>query len=229
MFCRLLAERLLDVLSNLYSKYEPHQYEYVQAQVGQRRLRAAVLNLLAFNDHLANNIEELFDCSNNMTDTLTALKAAQTCDAELFARLMEKFEHRWQGDGLVLDKWFGLHATQSSETILSTLSLLRQHPQFKDDNPNRVRALIGSFAFYNVDGFHAADGSGYRYVADYLLDLDKVNPQVAARIITPLTQWQGYNFEHQQLMKSQLSGILNQQNLSKDVFEKVSKSLAYDE
>ena len=94
-------------------------------------------------------------------------------------------------------------------------------------NPNRVRSVIGSFAFYNSEMFHALDGSGYKFVADYLLKLDKLNPQVAARIVTPLTQWQGFASQHQRLMKEQLGRLLNHKGLSKDVFEKVSKSLAY--
>ncbi|HAW74656.1 MAG TPA: aminopeptidase N, partial [Alteromonas australica] len=115
------------------------------------------------------------------------------------------------------------------DDILATITMLSEHPQFSLGNPNRVRSLVGSFAFYNSEKFHALDGSGYKFVTDYLLKLDGINPQVAARIVTPLTQWQGFNADHQQLMKAQLARLLNHKGLSKDLFEKVSKSLAYDE
>ncbi|MCP4863555.1 MAG: aminopeptidase N, partial [Alteromonas sp.] len=102
-----------------------------------------------------------------------------------------------------------------------------QHPQFSQQNPNRVRAVIGSFAFYNTSGFHADDGSGYRFLTDYLLELDKTNPQVASRLVTPLTQWQHFAPSRQALMRQQLSRLLDDASLSKDLYEKVSKALAY--
>ena len=105
--------------------------------------------------------------------------------------------------------------------------MLQQHPQFAKGNPNRVRAVMGSFAFFNTAGFHAEDGGGYQFVTDYLLELDAVNPQVAARIVTPLTQWHNYAPEYQLRMKTQLQRIAEHKNLSRDLYEKVSKSLAY--
>ncbi|HAU93158.1 MAG TPA: aminopeptidase N, partial [Alteromonas sp.] len=165
--------------------------------------------------------------SDNMSDTLGALKAAQQFDLVLFNNLMNEFEQRWRDDPLVLDKWFGLHATCDRSDILAQLTLLRQHPQFSQQNPNRVRAVIGSFAFYNTSGFHADDGSGYRFLTDYLLELDKTNPQVASRLVTPLTQWQHFAPSRQALMRQQLSRLLDDASLSKDLYEKVSKALAY--
>jgi len=169
-----------------------------------------------------------FETADNMTDTLGALRSAQHCSATTFDSLMAQFEESWNHDPLVLDKWFALHATQNRDDIFATITMLCEHPQFAMSNPNRVRSVIGSFAFYNSERFHALDGSGYKFVTDYLLKLDAVNPQVAARIVTPLTQWQGFASEHQVHMKQQLGRLLNHKGLSKDLFEKVSKSLAYD-
>ena len=87
--------------------------------------------------------------------------------------------------------------------------------------------MVGSFAFYNTTGFHADDGSGYQFLTDYLIELDTTNPQVASRLVTPLTQWQHYNAERQALMKRQLSRLLDIKNLSKDLYEKVSKALSF--
>ncbi|MFC3095771.1 aminopeptidase N [Alteromonas sediminis] len=228
-FCRCLAISLNAELTAMLQAPSASTYAYEQEQVGERKLRHALLMLLSYLPDTNAFIEKLYQVSDNMTDTLTALNAAQRCNSQTFIALMHDFEQKWHGDSLVLDKWFGLHATQPSRDILSTLTLLKQHPKFADDNPNRVRALIGSFAFYNTEGFHAKDGSGYKYVTDYLMELDKVNPQVAARIVTPLIQWQKFDQAHQQLMKTQLSRLLNEPGLSKDLFEKVSKSLAYEQ
>jgi aminopeptidase N len=102
---------------------------------------------------------------------------------------------------------------------------LMGHSQFTINNPNRVRALIGTFSFFNVSGFHNIDGSGYKFVADYLIKLNEVNPQVAARIITPLIQWQKVDKTRQQLMQHQLMRIGDTKGLSNDLFEKITKSL----
>ncbi|MEW9796884.1 aminopeptidase N [Alteromonas sp. CYL-A6] len=227
-FCQQFAERLEDELFSVFVATKTGRYQYVQQDVNKRRCRNVVLAHLARLPAHADRVRTHFETADNMTDTLGALKAAQFCNDNLFNALMASFEQTWSEDALVLDKWFALHATQPREDILSQLDLLRKHPQFSDNNPNRVRAVVGSFAFYNSDRFHATDGSGYRYVTDYLMELDNTNPQVASRIVTPLTQWQQYTEPYRSLMKAQLGRLLTKQGLSKDVFEKVSKSLAYD-
>lgn len=223
-FAKELCGNLIDAFESI--AVEP--YHYNPKQVVKRRLKNALMKLMSYDERSKSTIANLYERSDNMTDTLTALSAAQNCDDELFARLMQDFEQKWQHDSLVMDKWFALHATHARDDILSQLTLLQEHPRFDASNPNRVRSLIGSFAFYNKPGFHTKDFSGYKYLSDYLLKLDKVNPQVAARIITPLTQYQNLAAVHKQGMKAQLSRLLNEKGLSKDVFEKVSKALAYE-
>ena len=160
-----------------------------------------------------------------MTDSLGVLGAAQLGDLDLFEKLMLAFEQKWHADPLVLDKWFALHANTDRSDILARISILMGHSQFTINNPNRVRALIGTFGFFNVAGFHNIDGTGYKFVADYLIKLNEVNPQIAARIITPLIQWQKVDKTRQQLMQHQLMRIGDTKGLSKDLFEKISKSL----
>lgn len=224
-----LVTKLTERLAAIYDNIELASYAYTQQAVNARRCRNVVLQLLAREEKYQPLVESQFSQSDNMTDTLGALKAAQVATPELFNSLMVAFEKDWREDPLVMDKWFGLHATCERTDILAQITLLREHPIFSDNNPNRVRALIGSFAFYNTLGFHASDGSGYEFLTDYLLTLDGKNPQVASRLVTPLTQWQRYYPERQALMKAQLGRLLNHKGLSKDVFEKVSKSLAYDQ
>ena len=222
-----LSDKLAGILNTVYEQNQTGDYAYSVEQVSARRCKNTVLTLLARQQDSASLIREQFTQSDNMSDSLGALKAAQIQDLKLFSELMQQFEQRWHNDPLVLDKWFGLHATCPRDDILAQLTLLRQHPQFSQQNPNRVRAVVGSFAFYNTTGFHADDGSGYQFLTDYLIELDTTNPQVASRLVTPLTQWQHYNGERQALMKRQLSRLLDNKNLSKDLYEKVSKALSF--
>lgn len=227
-FCRQFSIALEQELLNVFNGIESVEYCYAQSAVNERRCKNVVLANLARLPQYESLVLTHFENADNMTDTLGALKSAQYCNKSTFDKLMAAFESKWSHDPLVLDKWFALHATQPSDDIFATITMLCEHPQFTMSNPNRVRAVMGSFAFYNSEKFHAIDGSGYKFVTDYLLKLDGVNPQVASRIVTPLTQWQRFATEHQVLMKQQLGRLLNHKGLSKDVFEKVSKSLAYD-
>lgn len=212
---------------DLYQTQEKQDYCYEKNQVNSRRLKNICLGYLSLNKDSSHIVEEHYFSSDNMTDTLGALKAAQIGDLDLFDKLMQDFEQKWQDDGLVLDKWFGLHANTNRQDILARLNLLAGHKQFTLHNPNRVRALIGTFTFFNPVGFHKSDGSGYQFIADYLLQLDKINPQVSARIVTPLTQWQGLDPERQEKMKFHLARLINVKEVSRDLYEKVSKSLNY--
>ncbi|WP_394220268.1 aminopeptidase N [Alteromonas gracilis] len=227
-FCDQFAHALELELLGVFDNIERNAYTYTQNAVNQRRCKNVVLTHLARLPQYEERVVSQFDNADNMTDTLGALRSAQYSTQSTFDSLMARFEETWNHDPLVLDKWFALHATQNRDDIFATITMLCEHPQFAMSNPNRVRSVIGSFAFYNSERFHALDGSGYKFVTDYLLKLDAVNPQVAARIVTPLTQWQGFASKHQVLMKQQLGRLLNHKGLSKDVFEKVSKSLAYD-
>ncbi|NMH58431.1 aminopeptidase N [Alteromonas sp. MYP5] len=227
-FVREFAERFEPELLAIYQSISLADYHYDQQDVIARRCKNVVLAHLGRLQQNSELVQQHYTQSDNMTDTLGALKAAQQGHSDPFNALMDSFGERWKSDPLVLDKWFSLHATTEREDILSHLTMLQAHPQFSIENPNRVRALIGSFAFYNTSGFHALDGSGYEYLTDYLINLDSSNPQVAARLVTPLTQWQRFNKHHQHKMKTQLARLLEQEGLSNDVYEKVSKSLAYE-
>lgn len=226
-FCELYASELADTLVRIYHHSVAGEYCYNDEQIKMRKCKNAVLALLAHNTIAISLIETQYHQSDNMTDTLGALSAAKTASQTLFNQLMCNFENKWKHEPIVMDKWFGLHATNEQPDILSQITLLRQHPAFAADNPNRIRALIGSFAFYNTLGFHDISGAGYKYLTDYLLDIDATNPQVASRLVTPLMQFQKYNSTTQTQMRDQLARLLNHKTLSKDLFEKVSKALAY--
>jgi aminopeptidase N len=224
---KALAETFQDNWLREYSAFETQPYAYQLQQVEQRKMRNLALKYLTVSGlpSVEQLLIEQFSHADNMTDCLGVLSAAQFGDLDLFEKLMLAFEQKWQADPLVLDKWFALHANTDRKDILARISMLMGHNQFTINNPNRVRALIGTFAFFNVAGFHNIDGSGYKFVADYLIKLNEVNPQIAARIITPLIQWQKVDKTRQQLMQHQLMRIGDTKGLSNDLFEKISKSL----
>ena len=228
----LLKQIAINFALDWQAMYQPlvnQPYVYDHSQVAQRKFNNLSLKYLqlAKVNGVSDLLTQQFEQANNMTDSLGALQAAQLGSLEVFDQLMQQFEQKWQTQALVLDKWFALHANTPRTDILARLELLASHAQYSVSNPNRVRSLIGSFAFYNVPGFHALDGSGYRYLADYLIKLNTVNPQIAARLITPLTQWQKLDPKRQELMQHQLLRISNVPNLSKDLYEKITKSLHF--
>ncbi|MGS0725491.1 DUF3458 domain-containing protein, partial [Shewanella sp. 0m-11] len=166
-----------------------------------------------------------FDSADNMTDSLGALSALNCESSAIRNELMRKFEQEWIDTPLVMDKWFALHATLNSHDCIEKLQSLFEHQAFSFNNPNRVRSLIGAFAAGNTLEFHRKDGQGYQFLADAIIKLNKLNPQVAARIITPLIQFKKFDNQRQALMKNELQRILEIKALSKDLYEKVTKAL----
>ncbi|WP_100657358.1 aminopeptidase N [Alteromonas flava] len=222
-----IASACLPALKEVLSQLLPRKnYRYDAENIMQRRCLNSVLRLGAATEISVDTIRDLYAQSDNMTDTLTALQSAQIFNLDVFESLMADFEQRWQKDPLVLDKWFALHATCQRPDILARMQLLMAHKQYSIRNPNRIRAILGSFAFYNTPCLHASDGSGYKFLVDHLLEIDQVNAQVAARIVTPLLSWKKFDGQRQNLIKAQLQRLASNPQISPDVFEKVSKSLA---
>ena len=138
---------------------------------------------------------------------------------------MAEFYTKWKNDNLVVDKWLSLHATSHLPGTLDQVEKLTKHESFNIHNPNRIRALIGAFAHGNTVRFHDISGRGYRFVSDHVIELDKLNPQVAARLATVFNRWLRYDAVRQELMQTQLQRILGQNNLSSDVEEIVTKAM----
>jgi aminopeptidase N len=127
---------------------------------------------------------------------------------------------------VAIDKWLAVQAMSPLPDTLARITALLNHPAFSLKVPNRVRALIGSFSSGNPYRFHEAGGSGYRFLADRVLELEPINPQVAARIVGPLARWRSYEPGRQEKMKAELRRILETKDLSRDVYEIVYKALA---
>lgn len=170
---------------------------------------------------------EQFEQCDNMTERLTALAVLVNSPFEAErAKALDSFAEHFKDNPLVMDQWFSVQAASTLPGGLARVKALMQHPAFTLKNPNKVRALVGAFAGQNLVNFHAADGSGYRFLADLVIELNALNPQIASRQLAPLTRWRKYDAARQALMKGELERILAAGELSSDVYEVVSKSLA---
>lgn len=224
-----LAKALrLDFEIIFYRLQDQGVYQIDAASMGKRRLKNTCL---AYLGHLADQAvpalcAEQYAQANNMTDALAALGVLVDIDCPERVAALQHFHDRWQHDPLVMDKWFALQASSSLPNTLQQVEKLLEHPLFDMRNPNKVRALVGSFAMRNPWHFHAANGSGYAFLTERVLWLNERNPQVAARMVRPLMNWRHYEAGRAQLMRAQLERIQAHQGLSADVYEIVSKSLA---
>jgi len=169
-----------------------------------------------------------YDAADNLTDrrgALVQITRLAHITSEFRQRVLNDFFSRWQHESLVVNLWFALQAASPLSGV-EQLQELASHPAFDAHNPNKLRALYGSFGNQNHRNFHDQDGSGYRFLADAVIDLDFANPQVAARLTTPLTRWRRYQPNLQRLMRAELERIAGGDQLSADLYEVVTKSLA---
>ncbi len=223
-----LASELKSELLAVYRDNEvTGEYRPDAESIGRRSLRNLALGyLMQLEDE---TIQDLciaqYRAGNNMTDVITALSLLADRDTPETAELLEAFYQQWRDDPLVLDKWFSLQAMSKRPDTLARVQALMEHPAFSMANPNKVRSLIGAFCSGNPVRFHAVDGAGYRFLGDRVLELDGLNPQVAARMVRLMTRWQRYDATRQGLMRAQLERILHTPGVSRDVYEIVSKSL----
>ncbi|HET6185159.1 MAG TPA: aminopeptidase N [Acetobacteraceae bacterium] len=202
-------------------------YRIDGAAIGRRALRNTCLAYLVADDDAdgVRRAKAQFDARSNMTDVLAALGALSMVDCAERREAFASFYEAWKHDALVLDKWFAMQATSPLPGTVAEVRALMAHPDFDLRNPNRVRALVGSFAAGNQVRFHSPDGAGYAILADTIIRLDAMNPQVAARISTPLGQWRRVDPARQVLMRAELERIRGTAGLSKNTMEMVSRAL----
>ncbi|MDD2843067.1 MAG: aminopeptidase N, partial [Tolumonas sp.] len=224
-----IAKRLHSVFAMTYQQNKATgHYQLSQEEIAKRDLVAVCLNYLAINGDESDMsiITAHYDSADNMTDILAAMQAAKQGELPVLQKMMTEFETKWHHDGLVMDNWFRIQATSPADDCLSIVKSLLSHRSFSMQNPNRLRALIGTFSAANPHRFHAIDGSGYRFLREILEGLNTTNPQVAARLITPLLQYKRFDTVRQSLMKQELQQLAERTDLSNDLFEKVSRALA---
>jgi aminopeptidase N len=221
---RALADRLRRMYDTLA---DPSGYTVDGPAIGRRALRNSCLGyLVAGGDRSAVNLAKAqFDAARNMTDVLAALAVLSGVDCPERTAALAAFHTTWHDDPLVLYKWFAIQALSPLPDTCRAVEALKTHPDFDLRNPNRIRALVSSFAGNQVR-FHEASGAGYRLYADTVIQLDPANGQVAARMVSPLGQWRRFDTHRQGLMQQQLRRILDLPGLSRNTFEMASKSLA---
>ncbi|MCL6729977.1 aminopeptidase N [Sphingomonas hankyongi] len=224
---RAIGNELRDDLASAYGTSGAPGHDLSPAAKGVRRLRNVALALIAAGDERvgATLAHRQFMAADNMTDRQAALGTLVSLDAPERDQALAAFYDRFHDDPLVLDKWFALQAAAQRRETVDEVQRLAHHPDFRIGNPNRLRALAGTFG-YNHWAFHSPDGRGYRFLTDMILDADKLNPQVAARLIPPFGRWRRFEPKRGELMRESLERIVGARGLSKDVYEQASKSLA---
>ncbi|MGZ8219189.1 aminopeptidase N [Methylomagnum sp.] len=226
---RELARLLAPDFQRLYQAHHRDEFDRFDAEtVGRRRLKNTCLAYLSELD--TGEVHELglrqFREARTMTDRIAALSAIVNSGNPDKQACVTEFYEKWKNEDLVVGKWFTLQATCYLPGTLDRVKALLAHPAFDLKTPNHVRSLIGTFAQSNPVNFHTKDGAGYTFLADHVIELNAINPQIAARLLTALTPWRRYDSDRQRLMCQQLQRIAGTANISKDVYEVAMKSLA---
>jgi aminopeptidase N len=234
-----LGTTLFDQWLALYrANAAPGPYRPDPPDIARRSLKNVALSFLAAADLAASDdesediaelIEAQFEEADNLTDRLAALREIlelRELSEARRRRVIDLFYDAWKDEKLVVDQWFSVQSARSAPGALARVLELEQHPAFDGSNPNRVRALYGAFCGQNPVNFHALDGGGYAFLAERVLDLDGNNPQLAARLLTPLTRGGRLDGKRRALIRQALEGMASREGLSPDVYELVTKSLA---
>ncbi|XP_057977559.1 puromycin-sensitive aminopeptidase [Malania oleifera] len=220
--CELKAEFLSTVENNRSSE----QYVFNHPNMARRALKnIALAYLVALEDpELTELALHEYNTATNMTEQFAALAALAQNPGKTRDDVLADFYNKWQDDFLVVNMWFALQATSDIPGNVENVRNLLKHPAFDLRNPNKVYSLIGGFCGSPVN-LHAKDGSGYKFLGEIVVQLDKLNPQVASRMVSAFSRWRRYDEKRQGLAKAQLEMIMSANGLSENVFEIASKSL----
>ena len=207
---------------NIVAEYQP-----APADMARRSLKNLALSFWAraSADGVA-AAKAQFTSADNMTDQMAALRVLVTCGDEPEAlEALNTFYEQWKHDSLVVNQWLTVQCGSSRLGSPDHIETMLEHEAFDWRNPNKVRSVIGAFANQALCHFHSENGRGYRLLSDAVIRLNASNPQIASRLLTPLTRWKRLVPSQSQLMKAELQRIMDSGSLSKDVYEVVSKSL----
>ena len=225
---RGIAAKALEVqFKHVYeSNASSEAYQASAEQIAKRSLKNAALSywVASGSDEAKAAVVRQYRNADNMTDQFAALSCVVHFNLAEADELLNAFFEQWKHEALVVNKWLMVSAAREQENGLAQVKALMEHPSFDIKNPNKLRSVIGGLG-QNVDAFHNLDGSGYAFLADQIILLNKRNPQIASRLCTPLTRWQRMVPALAEKMKGELERIVRE-DLSKDVYEVVSKSLA---
>jgi aminopeptidase N len=224
-----VARRIEKPLEAAYlTSHSPDDYAPSSNQNGQRAFRGALLGLLVHGG--TKNGAELaarqYAEATNMTDRFAALSVAVIAGTPQAQALLEEFRTRFTADPLVYDKWLALSASAPDAGTLDRIKALLADPAFPRNNPNRLRSLVGTFAMQNAVQFARADGAGFRFVTDFVGDVDKRNPQVAARVLTAFRSWGSYEAGRRDAAEEALKSLQESGTLSRNTGDILSRTLA---
>jgi len=224
---RLIGDKLGETLYDLYRRAGSNApYSPDAESAGRRTLRNTALGLIAGTGPEGIAVAERhYRNADNMTDRIAGLSALTRQGCAQAGDVLDDFFARYHTDPLVLDKWFSLQATMPGADTLGRVETLTRHSAFSVSNPNRVRALIGAFAAANPTQFNRADGAGYRFVADFILEIDGINPQVAARLLSAFRSWRVLEPVRRAAAEAELKRIAAHDGLSRDTADIVQRSL----
>ena len=228
-FLEALGRELHDEFLNMYHDTYAPSTPYDRNDAGRRSIQNTALGYLSHSGDadVAKMAVRQYSQANNMTDRYAALTIILNMDEAQSYRdgVAQHFYYQFEQDALVVDKWIGAFARSQTEDILAVVKLLTAHEAFAHPTPNRMRALYGGFAQGNPKGFHAEDGSGYEFVADFLMQLDAKNPQVASRMIGAFEEFRKYRQDLQAKMEAQLCRMASMDTISPDLSEKFERYL----
>ncbi|MBS0289491.1 MAG: aminopeptidase N [Proteobacteria bacterium] len=222
-----LSTNLEEELAEVYSKsHDSDDGQLNSTSMGYRALKNVCLQyLVKASSKWLSLIQKQYSSALNMTDRMGALGALNHTNADIRQTLFEEFYQTYKHEALVVNKWLSLHATADLPSVIKNIESLLSHESFDINNPNKVYALIGTFAMANPERFHNDVGSGYQFLADRVIELNQRNPQIAARLLEALILWKRFDDKHSVLMKEALMKVEACKNLSEDVYEIVTKSL----
>jgi aminopeptidase N len=227
-FMKTALARVLKI--DWFAQYHAHAcgtYEFNAKDVGKRALKNLCLSYLSYLDD-DENIKlclNQYNSADNMTDILSSLTLIANSSYADREALLDGFYQKWQNNTLVVDKWLGINATIKFPDTLARVQRLIKHPAFSLQNPNKVYALLLNFAKQNHINFHKKNGDGYKFIAEQVMQIDAFNPQLAARLLSPLLNWQKFTAPYKDLMREQLQRILAKPDLSPNVKEVVTKAI----
>ncbi|HZP20891.1 MAG TPA: aminopeptidase N [Bauldia sp.] len=224
-----IARRIGGLLAAVVERYgSARAFSPDAASAGERALANTALDLLVAGGGRAaiDMVDRRFRDAHNMTDRLAALSIMTHADLPERHAALAAFHDRYRDDQLVLDKWLALQAMAPAPDTLDRVRALLAAPSFAANNPNRIRALVGSFASGNQTQFNRADGAGYDFLAGYALDLDRRNPQTAARLLVSFRSWRALEEKRRTLAEKALRRIAAAPDLSPDVADIVTRTLA---
>lgn len=223
-----LAQKLQKEFITCYlENHEIKQYDLDIGSIGKRSLKNTILQYLILldNKNIINICLDQLNSATNLTDTLGSLTALSNSKFFDATKLLNKYYEKWKGNQNLIGKWLALNASIRLPSALKNIKRLTAHPAFNIKNPNKVLALLRTFAELNPFNFHEKNGKAYKFLADKIIEIDSLNPQLAVSIGTSLTRFNKFDKKRQKLIKLQLKRILNTPNISKNLFEILSKAI----